>query len=824
VRTIFDDAGRLIAQCNATGNPVTLEGCARFTHDVAARIQTLIDGRGARTDLVLDASGNVVTERRYLDDGTFQDTTREFDAANRLLREFGPTGTKLREFSYDATGNILTAAGADGRTTTFTYNSVRVCNRVETQRDPTGHVSRYTYDASCNLVNATAPDGSVTAFTYTAAGQLASLQDGTGSTWRWDYDDNGFPKTVIDPFGKTLQPTINANGELTSQIDRNGRRIDYAYDALHRVIHETWNTTPPRVTTYEYSSDGTLRRASDPNSSIQFTYTSTGQVETVDTSGTPGVPALLLTYAYDKTGNITGVTDSLGASTTYSYDVLNRPTKIEQAGTNVNAKRVDFSYDAAGLLQRIRRFADLSGTAEVAASTSYEYECPGCFDRLSAIRHLRIPGGAPINDITLQRNDVSDIRQIADADGQHVYGYDLVRQLVSAQHTAAGAPPLETYAYDAVGNRLSSHLFAYGYSPVGNRLLQDDSYLYRYDDEGNLVEQTSRSTGATTQFTYDYFNRLTDVSQRDSAGAETGHSSYVYDVGDRRIGSNENGIVRRYAYDGVNPFLKFDISGQIVSRRLYAEAPDKILADDTGGATRWFLTDQLGSVRDLVANDGSVIAHYSYDSYGQPLSIDSPAVENDLRFTGREYSASTGLLYLRARYYSPRLGRFINEDPIGFGGGDVNTYRYAQNSPINLFDLSGEATFSEYSIQTRIQAFVTAAEECLGKAVFTVIGEVGVYLLFNANGIPIYPGGDANVYAGQVGPGKNGLRNFAVRFSEHVRAGKIFGETKSFAVPEEFIRKNPNALRTIEQLLMDAFGGKASLANIRNASRRLFCQ
>ena len=117
----------------------------------------------------------------------------------------------------------------------------------------------------------------------------------------------------------------------------------------------------------------------------------------------------------------------------------------------------------------------------------------------------------------------------------------------------------------------------------------------------------------------------------------------------------------------------------------------------------------MGSVRDLVANDGSVIAHYSYDSYGQPLSTDSPAVENDLRFTGREYSASTGLLYLRARYYSPRLGRFLSEDPIGFAGGDVNMYRYAQNSPINLFDLSGEATFSEYSIQTRIQAFVTAA-------------------------------------------------------------------------------------------------------------------
>src|SRR6185436_9972180 len=141
-----------------------------------------------------------------------------------------------------------------------------------------------------------------------------SLRDGTGSTWRWEYDGKGFPKTVTDATGKTIQPTFNANGDLITQIDRNGRRIDFTYDASHRLTRETWNTTPPRVTTYEYWPDGTVRRASDPNSSIQFTYTSTGQVQTVDTSGTPGIPNLLLTYGYDKTGNITSVTDSLGAS------------------------------------------------------------------------------------------------------------------------------------------------------------------------------------------------------------------------------------------------------------------------------------------------------------------------------------------------------------------------------------------------------------------------------------------------------------------------------------------------------------------------------
>ena len=151
--------------------------------------------------------------------------------------------------------------------------------------------------ALCNIVRATAADGSVTTLTYTPLGQLASLQDGTGSTWQWTYDGNGFPQTVTDPFGKSLRPTFDANGDLIAQIDRNGRRIDFAYDANHRLIRETWNTTPPRVTTYEYSPDDTLRRASDPNSSIQFTYTGTGQVQTVDTSGTPGLPDLLLTIS-----------------------------------------------------------------------------------------------------------------------------------------------------------------------------------------------------------------------------------------------------------------------------------------------------------------------------------------------------------------------------------------------------------------------------------------------------------------------------------------------------------------------------------------------
>jgi hypothetical protein len=51
----------------------------------------------------------------------------------------------------------------------------------------------------------------------------------------------------------------------------------------------------------------------------------------------------------------------------------------------------------------------------------------------------------------------------------------------------------------------------------------------------------------------------------------------------------------------------------------------------------------------------------------------------------------------------------------------------------------------------------------------------------------------------------------------------LIGDTRTFAISEEYLAKNPKAFRTIEQLLMDAFGGKASLANKISASRQIFC-
>lgn len=74
-----------------------------------------------------------------------------------------------------------------------------------------------------------------------------------------------------------------------------------------------------------------------------------------------------------------------------------------------------------------------------------------------------------------------------------------------------------------------------------------------------------------------------------------------------------------------------------------------------------------------------------YDAWGNlELGADQPGYA----FTGREWDPETGLYYYRARYYDPRIGRFISEDPIGFLGG-WNFYAYVENQPTRFSDPSG---------------------------------------------------------------------------------------------------------------------------------------
>jgi len=96
----------------------------------------------------------------------------------------------------------------------------------------------------------------------------------------------------------------------------------------------------------------------------------------------------------------------------------------------------------------------------------------------------------------------------------------------------------------------------------------------------------------------------------------------------------------------------------------------------------------FGSVIAISNAAGQDLATYSYLAF-DTIAQQTGSVNNPFGFTGRPLDPDSGLIYLRARYYDPVLGRFTSADPIGYQGG-INLYIYAKNNPLRFIDPSGE--------------------------------------------------------------------------------------------------------------------------------------
>jgi len=95
----------------------------------------------------------------------------------------------------------------------------------------------------------------------------------------------------------------------------------------------------------------------------------------------------------------------------------------------------------------------------------------------------------------------------------------------------------------------------------------------------------------------------------------------------------------------------------------------------------------MGSTATLTDASGNPVEQESYDSFGNSAG----SARTRYGCTGRERDSDTGMLYYRARFYDPQLGRFMSEDPIGFSG-EINLYPYVANNPANATDPSGRQT------------------------------------------------------------------------------------------------------------------------------------
>jgi RHS repeat-associated protein len=213
---------------------------------------------------------------------------------------------------------------------------------------------------------------------------------------------------------------------------------------------------------------------------------------------------------------------------------------------------------------------------------------------------------------------------------------------------------------------------------LANQLTSWNGAAVTSDLNGNL----NAHSGLT--YAYNARNELTSVKQ-----GNTTLAAFVHDALGRRVRRTVSGAVTRPVYDRWNVVQERSSNGQVTANLLVGLKLDDLFVR-TDAAQREFLSDALGSTVALADTSGVVQTSYTYEPFGR-TTVSGASSSNAYQFTGRD-NDSTGTLSLynmRSRYFSPTLGRFLTEDPIGFSGGDANLYGYVGQSPASRIDSLG---------------------------------------------------------------------------------------------------------------------------------------
>jgi RHS repeat-associated protein len=246
----------------------------------------------------------------------------------------------------------------------------------------------------------------------------------------------------------------------------------------------------------------------------------------------------------------------------------------------------------------------------------------------------------------------------------------------------------ETYLYGPVGERLASaHAGAgevrYAYDNAG-RLVQAGAERFAYDDHGRLVRRLS--AGGETRCAYDAAGNLVAVALPDGRVVE-----YLLDAAGRRIAKSVNGVMlEKYAWRGAATLegtSRPDGSG--LCRFLYQQGSRMPACMESAGQRYSIAFDHAGTPFAVANANGDLIQAYKHDAFGNVISMLAENVRIPFGFGGGLLDADTGLVHLGYREYDPRIGRFIQPDPLGYAGGDVDVYGYCLDDPVNLVDPLG---------------------------------------------------------------------------------------------------------------------------------------
>jgi RHS repeat-associated protein len=691
--TTYDAAGNVSTVTDSLGNVTST------TYDALNRQTQVMQAVGTPAQKTTQTSYDQVGNVKTMTDGLGGVTTYGYDALNRQTQTLDPL-SRTTTTSYDAVGDVTSTQDALGKLTTSSYDAL---HRQVAVQNPLGQTTTTVLDAAGQKAATIDPLGDVPVTAIDALGRAAGSLDAQGGFAFTGYDSGGGTRLFTDPSGNEshyvldgmgreiarfdpVTTAYDAAGRVTSVTDRDGRLVQYSYDNADRVTSSVWKSAAGatvNLLTYTYDNNDNLLTAKDYNGAVTYSYDELNRVKSYT-----NVFGQVLTYSYDADGNVTKRQDSLGGVLTSVYDSSGELTSRQFGGSGQTPVRVDLGYTADGQQGTITRYSDLAGTTVVGTS-AYSYDDAG---QLTSIINKN-NAATTLSYYTYTYDSADRVTShtwwskigSTTYSGTRAYGYDSTGQLTSDGTTA--------YSYDANGNRTMA-----GYKTgADNQLSNDGTYTYTYDAEGNLTQKSKGSGLETWYFTWDNENRLTNVRDTSDGTTTTLSVTYTYDVEERRVQEDKwktgvGSATTRFAYDGDNQWADLSGSNVVLTRYVYGDGADqalaRIVASGTHTGVAYYLTDNLGSVRDIADASMVVQYHADYDGFGNVAEV-NPGWGDRVKFTAREYDPDTGLLYNRARWYDSRVGRWLSEDPSQFSGGDANLYRYVRNNPVLLVDPSG---------------------------------------------------------------------------------------------------------------------------------------
>ena len=546
---------------------------------------------------------------------------------------------------YNRNDQIQSLTSVDGRVTSYRYDLAE--RLIEVQETGYPAPTRLTWDAFDNLTSITRPNGATTVYHRDRLNRVVRVQYPGGDEETLSYDSRG----------------------RVSEWHSGSRVVFYEYDSVDRLVHMSCPTTGDD---YRYTFDDADRMMALEDQTGTTTYKYTGN-DLLQKITHPGNKAIV--YGYDPGDRLVSTLDPENVLTEYTYNQRNQLVQARH-----DEQVVSYSHDLLG------RATEIQLPNGVRGQQVFDER-----DRLLLRRYQK--GCNPLITLKYAYNQlgqrVLDDRTMPDGHQLARFTYNQRLELIKSKRERGGCAPPEvhTYAYDLNHNRIEADGVNYSNNLADQLLSVGAGGSLTYNDAG----QAQNVQG--WDVTYNCADQITGIQMPGKSIA------YRYDGAGQRVQKTVNGVTQKFLWNGGDIAKEYNADDSVKADYFLGAGREGIKTD---GQWHYYLSDIQGSTLMLTDSSGNSAATYDFSDFGETRQTSgSTSLYNPFLYTGQEYDFETSLYHLRARHYSPALGRFFARDPIGYAGGR-NMYAYCAGDPIGCTDPSGLALVTLYDRPQRM--------------------------------------------------------------------------------------------------------------------------